>query len=89
MGTEGFRRPVKGIWIELIGFDNALPDYGVREYLSRMPVKPEFVSLLLFDAELVHTHAGLERDFPLGDLQCSYFGRPFNEERRRQDWTAF
>lgn len=89
MGTEGFRRPVKGIWIELIGFDNTLPDYGVREYLSRMPVKPEFVSLLLFDAELVHTHAGLERDFQLGDLQCSYFGRPFNEERRRQEWTAF
>lgn len=89
MGSNGDRRPVKGIWIELIGFDNSLPDYGVREYLSRMPVKPEFVSLLLFDAELLHTHVGLEHDFPLGDLQCSYFGRPFNEERRRQDWTAF
>ena len=89
MESESRRRPVKGIWIELIGFDNTLPDYGVREYLARMPVKPEFVSLLLFDAELVHTHAGLEHDFPLGDLQCSYFGRPFNEERRRQDWTAF
>ena len=89
MRTEDRRRPVKGIWIELIGFDNTLPDYGVREYLSRMPVKPEFVSLLLFDAELVHTHAGLEHDFPLGDLQCSYFGRPFNEERQRQEWNAF
>lgn len=87
--NDGGGRPVKGIWIELIGFDNTLPDYGVREYLSRMPVKPEFVSLLLFDAELVHTHAGLERDFQLGDLQCSYYGRPFNEERKRQDWTAF
>ena len=89
MGTERVRRPVKGIWIELIGFDNTQPDFGVREYLSRMPVKPEFVSLLLFDAELLHTHVGLEHDFPLGDLQCSYFGRPFNEERRRQGWTAF
>ena len=89
MGSHGARRPVKGIWIELIGFDNTLPDYGVREFLSRMPVKPEFVTLLLFDAELVHTHAGLEHDFFIGELQCSYFGRPYNEERRRQEWTAF
>jgi len=81
--------PVKGIWVELIGFDNTLPDYGVAEYLARMPVPPRFVSLLLFSPEIVHAHAGLEHDFPLGDLQCSYFGRPFNEERSRQDWTAF
>lgn len=86
---RNIRAPQKGIWVELIGFDNTLADYGVAEYLGRMPVQPDFVSLLLFSPEIVHAHSGLEHDFLIGDLQCSYFGRPFNEERQRQDWTAF
>ena len=79
----------KGVWIELIGFDNEQPDYGVQSWLERMDTLPDLVSILLFSTELLHSHNGLEHDFLLGDLQCSYFGRPFNEERRRQNWTAF
>ncbi len=79
----------KGVWIELIGFDNEQPDYGVQSWLERMETLPDLVSILLFSTELLHSHHGLEHDFLLGDLQCSYFGRPFNEERRRQNWTAF
>lgn len=79
----------KHLWAELIAFDNASADFGVAACLSRMPVKPRGLSLLLADPEIVHAHAGLSRDFPLGDSQCSYFARPWNEERARQSWTAY
>ena len=29
------------LWLELIGFDNTLPDFGVDRYLSRMERKPD------------------------------------------------
>lgn len=79
----------KHLWAEFIAFDNASADFGVAAYLSRMPVKPRGLSLLLADPEIVHAHAGLSRDFPLGDSQCSYFARPWNEERARQSRTAY
>ena len=53
----------KGIWVELIGFDRTKEDYGVKEYLDRMPEKPELISLLLFSLEMLHTHKDLEKDF--------------------------
>ena len=76
-------------WVELIGFDNTARDYGVAGYLSRLPVRPKAVSLLLTDPEIVHSHHGLAEDFAIGDQQCSYCARPWNEERRRQSWTAW
>ena len=30
----------KHVWMELIGFDNSSPDYGVAEFLSRSEVRP-------------------------------------------------
>ena len=84
-----FENCKKGIWVELIGFDRTKSDYGVQEYLDRMPEKPELVSLLLFSTQMLHTHKGLKEDFLIGDEQCSYYGRPANEERSRQDWSAF
>ncbi len=74
----------KQLWIELIGFDCLAPDYGVKEFLARMEKKPARISLLLWSADIIHAHAGLETDFPLGPQQCSYYARPYNEERRRQ-----
>ena len=62
----------KFLWTELIAFDNAKADYGVGEYLSRMSVKPEGISFLIFDPELFHSHTDLSRDFEIGDLHCSY-----------------
>ena len=86
---SGVRAADKYLWAELIAFDNAKADFGVGEYLSRMPEKPKGVSLLLFDPDIDHSHAGLETDFPIGAMHCSYYARPCNEERARQDWTAW
>ena len=51
----------KLIWIELIGFDNTKPDFGVAELLSRMEIKPTKVALLLCDTELIHAHRTLQK----------------------------
>ena len=78
------------VWVELIGFDNAKPDYGVGEYLDRMAVKPQTISLLLDNDGLFLSHKeGLPADFAFPPNVAAYGGRPFNRERRRQDWTAF
>ena len=79
----------KDLWIELIGFDNTQPDFGVAELLSRMPVKPGGVSILIWTTDLIHRHRGLETDGPIGPQHCSYYARPRNEEHERQDWTRF
>ena len=79
----------KYLWTELIAFDNTEPDYGVQAYLDKMSVKPKGVSFLIFDPELFHAHTDLSSDFQIGDLHCSYFARPWNEERLRQKWTAW
>ena len=79
----------KFLWAELLAFDNAKADYGVADYLARMSVKPEAVSFLIFDPDLFHSHTDLSKDFEIGDLHCSYFARPWNEERPRQKWTAW
>ena len=78
------------VWVELIGFDNAKPDFGVGEYLDRMAVKPQAVSLLLDNDGLFLSHKeGLPTDFAFPPNVASYGGRPFNRERHRQTWTSF
>ena len=80
----------KLIWIELIGFDNRKPDFGVSALLSKMKVRPSKIALLLCDTELIHAHENLDSDFRIGAQHCSYVARPYNSERKRQDdWTAF
>lgn len=76
-------------WVELIGFDNTAPDYGVGAYLSRMVRKPDAISLLLDSDLLLRAYSGTaDGDFVLPPNSCSYRGRPYNEERRRQNWKA-
>ena len=78
------------VWMELIGFDNTKPDFGVAEYLDRMTVKPQMISLLLDNDGLFLSHEkGLPSDFVFPPDVSSYRARPFNRERRRQEWTAF
>ena len=48
--------------MELIGFDNRLEDYGVAEFLSRMPVRPDVISILIWNTDLIHSHHGLAED---------------------------
>lgn len=79
----------KHLWAELLAFDNARPDYGVREYLARMDRKPSIISFLMPDPDLVHSHIGMDRDYRLEDSDCSYCARSGNEERPRQKWTAW
>ena len=79
----------KLLWLELIGLDNTKEDLGTTEFLARMSVKPEIISLLLWNTELIHSHTDMENDAPIGPKHCAYYARPRNEERERQDWTKF
>ena len=82
------------VWMELIGFDNTKPDFGVGEYLDRISgggvPRPTMVSLLLDNDGLFLSHKeGLPADFAFPPDVAAYRARPFNRERRRQEWTAF
>ena len=75
------------VWVELIGFDNALGDYGVGEYLSRMPRRPDMISILLDNDLLLTSYEGYDAAAKLLPDNCAYGARPYNAERRRQEWT--
>ena len=69
-------------WVELIGFDNTSPDFGVSAYLSRNR-STTGVSLLFAHIDFLFAQ-GNEM---LAPTACSYGGHEYNRERRRQDWT--
>ncbi|MBE6667763.1 MAG: hypothetical protein E7607_05600 [Ruminococcaceae bacterium] len=68
-------------WIELIGFDNESPDFGVDKFLSRN-VTTTGVSILFSHIDFL-----FENNHVLPKNACSYGGHEYNSERRRQDWT--
>ena len=49
------------LWLELIGFDNRLPDFGVSGFLERCQFQPDGVSLLLYSAGFVMRHMDLDQ----------------------------
>ena len=69
-------------WVELIGFDNTLPDFGVADYLSRNQ-STTGVSLLFAHIDFLFEQDKEE----LSPNACSYAGHEYNKERRRQNWT--
>ena len=75
------------LWIELIGFDNEHPRFGVPEFLDRIGFTPDGVALLLYNPEFVHGHDGMDRNATLAPDMCSYGGYASTVERRRQEWT--
>jgi len=75
------------MWIELIGFDLHLNDYGVGRLCENAGFVPKVVTLLLSDPEFVHGHND-RLDRVLGPSICSYGGHPCNEERQRQSWKS-
>ncbi|MBC7288183.1 MAG: hypothetical protein H5T86_09105 [Armatimonadetes bacterium] len=77
------------LWIELIGFDNEQPDYGIAQYLERAGFVPDAVSLFLFNPDFVHTHDSCGEDITFPFDYSSYGGHPTSYERKRQDWTRF
>ena len=68
-------------WVELSGFDNELPDYGVKSYLSRNQ-STTGVSLLFAHIDILFA-----KEEVLAPTACSYGGHEYNRERRRQEWT--
>lgn len=81
---DGFRN---SIWIELIGFDNTLPDYGVSDLLAKTGFVPDMVSFHLTSICFVMTHDGMEKEYFLPKYACSYAGHDGNDDRHRQNWT--
>ena len=79
----------KWIWIELIGFDNTLSDYGVQQYLDRCKFVPDGVSLLLTWMEFVLGYQGMDHEYELHPNEQSYGGHLYSPERKRQNWTNY
>lgn len=86
MGTARYE---KWVWIELIGFDNTEPDFGVAAYLDTLGAVPNAISLLLFTPDFVHAHSGMEVERVLPIEMCSYAARPYGKLHDRQQWTNF
>lgn len=81
---EGFENYV---WMELIGFDNTAPDFGVEELLERMGFRPEGFLLLLTSIDFVNMHHGCEIEAELDPCYCSYDGHSCGDDRSIQRWT--
>jgi hypothetical protein len=79
----------KWVWIELIGFNTELADFGVSDYIQRAGFVPHGVSLLLYSLGFVFRHDGLDTERPLSPCEQSYGGHEYSSERRRQNWTNF
>ena len=76
-------------WMPAIGFDKDKPDKGVSELLERMQFVPDAVSVFMFHSDIVHQYKGLDSKEVFPPDFCGYYANPYNEERRRQDWTNF
>ena len=76
-------------WMPLTGFDKDLPDKGVSIFLERANEKIDGVCLFAFHPDIINQHQGMEKEIILPPDNCSYFANPYNEERRRQEWTNY
>ncbi len=83
----GDNRYFNTVWMELIGFDNTQEDYGVKQFVDTMGVKPDAISFHLTSIDLINTHRGMEKETLLPVYACSYSGHTNNDDRARQDWT--
>lgn len=79
--------PEKWFWTELIGFDNASPDFGVGEFFDRAGFAPDALCLLVNTPDFVLQHGGMDREIVLPPDICARAGHDKNEDRSRQDWT--
>ena len=77
------------VWIEPIGFDSALPDYGVGRYLARAGFPLKGVSLLMTALDFILLHDGMETERTLWPDACSRRAHERNQERDRQAWTTW
>lgn len=75
------------LWIELIGFDNTLPDFGVENFLKNAGFVPDMVSLLVWTSEFILSHQEDSSERALTPEMCAYGARDHNEDRSRQNWS--
>ena len=80
-------KPQNFAWMPLTGFDKDLPDKGVSIFLDRCDKKVDGVCLFAYHPDIINQHEGIEEERILPPDNCSYFANPYNEERRRQEWT--
>ena len=74
------------IWTELLAFDSARPDFGVKDYLAEAGKIPTGISFLTgFDFVMLHEPLGQGRVLP--PQVCSRAGHLTNGRRERQAWT--
>lgn len=74
-------------WMPLVGFDKDAPDKGVGALVERAGFDLNGVCLFVFHPDFVHHHTGMDNIRALPPDNCSYYGNPYNEERKRQEWT--
>ncbi len=74
-------------WMPLTGFDKDAPDKGVDQLLKRAGFDLNGTCLFVFHPDIVHHHEGMDEVKVLPPDNCSYYANPYNEERRRQEWT--
>jgi len=85
--THAERNHERWIWLELIGFDQDQPDFGVDEYLHTTGFVPDAICWLLSSIDFILLHGGMETETSLPADLCSREGHEHNQDRKRQVWT--
>ncbi len=75
-------------WIELIGFDNTAPDYGVEEFYAKLNGMPEGFSILFSHIDFINDFDKEKGEYELLSCDCSYAGHIHGGDRDRQAWTS-
>ena len=86
---ESFQKGEIFTWMPIIGFDREAEDKGVAALIERMGFVPHGVSVFMFHPDIIHFHAGLEHEVAFPPDFCAYYANPYNEERRRQEWSNY
>lgn len=86
---ESFQKGEIFTWMPIIGFDREAEDKGVDALIERMGFVPHGVSVFMFHPDIIHFHAGLEHEVAFPPDFCAYYANPYNEERRRQEWSNY
>ena len=79
----------KHYWIELIGFDKDNIEKSAQEFIDKQEGRIDSVFLLLYDIDFINDHRGMEEEYSLKYMECSYNGHEYNAERKIQRWTNF
>lgn len=83
------KKRTANVWMQLLGFERNDADKGVERFLENAGFIPDSVCGLLFNADFVHLHKGMDNEYGLFPDNCSYRGVLRNRERQRQPWTNY